>query len=1183
MVSGNDGGATKTADEEWGQVMADTVQTAIYALGVDVSGYQRGMQAAAQASEQFAAAAAKTVTQTEAVTRATLTTASGYDRLMARFDPVLKANLEYQRIQQQMKRHLDEGAVSIDRYSQDMLKLSAAHAATIGNLGKLNGGLATSGQGFKIFGQQTSLAAYQVTNAGQQFVDVFVGLAGGQRPLTVLIQQLPQLTFALGGMAAALETTKIAAVGLFKFLATTPLGLAVTGVTALATAYLALRDSTDYAAKAEEQYKSVQDITKNNLIDTQKSVYDLRDAYDKLTEAQRRSEAIDLSAAIRKNDEYQSSLKKAAEQKIPQIGIGGGLNPFNFGENSKILAHQTELNFTRLAFNKNKDVTQLKLGLEDAGFHDRAASLGEYEKKLNEAEEAGKKFQAQLRLLNGMETEQDYITLQTTKDISDSTSAREKHSREVERAAEIIRKANQGYAEHIKSLQDERYQLTLNERERYIYNELLKEEQRQKQAGLSLSAARIEQLRQEAAATYDVNKAADENRERLKKLEQQRLHDIEQQQRELERVVDRTTDKLTDSFFDFFEQGKSGWKGLKDYAISMLKEMAAASIIRPIIQPIVGNALNGVGGASTPGTSFGGAASGGSIFDRALGFGQSAYSSLSNGIGNFGAFGTTVNSIGTHLGFGSGLQAAAPSTSFVGPMPLASGSLFGTATLGNALGAGGIGFSAGGLLNSLAGGNSQNGMIGGALGGLAGLGIGSALGGTVLGMAAGPFGALVGALGGQLLGGLFGPKKSVGPNANANLTLAGGRFGLGSVGADNGADPSGVAGATAEVAQKLNEALDKYGFIVNSGLADWTNTTGNFGINTGAGSIAGTSKTQDDAFIKALRGVGYGGKKYDLINTGGGAYDTVLKNSAATTADALIKDLDLAKFIEDAKAGAAALSDVQKQFKKMTKQADDYIAQAARLGIATKDVTDALIGQFNKSISDGILKIANPMQAALEAFDRDAQARLDYATKIGADLVQVEKLTGLERQRILEQSAQQSASDLRKWLDAQKLGATSSLSPVEKMRAAQTQFDDLASKARAGGGTAGLTGAADQLLGLSRDVLGGAGADYAQRESSLRALIENIGKQQGLPGFATGGSFMVGGAGGTDSQLVAFRATPNERVIIQTPSQQGGSDDVVRGLGQQTAVISDRLDSLSSQVADLAQAIRIQNATRKVA
>ena len=50
-------------------------------------------------------------------------------------------------------------------------------------------------------------------------------------------------------------------------------------------------------------------------------------------------------------------------------------------------------------------------------------------------------------------------------------------------------------------------------------------------------------------------------------------------------------------------------------------------------------------------------------------------------------------------------------------------------------------------------------------------------------------------------------------------------------------------------------------------------------------------------------------------------------------------------------------------------------------------------------------------------------------------------------------------------------------------------------------------------------------------------LLGGVGK---LFGFATGGSFTVGGSGGTDSQLVAFRATPNERVDVLTPAQQSG-------------------------------------------
>jgi phage-related minor tail protein len=49
----------------------------------------------------------------------------------------------------------------------------------------------------------------------------------------------------------------------------------------------------------------------------------------------------------------------------------------------------------------------------------------------------------------------------------------------------------------------------------------------------------------------------------------------------------------------------------------------------------------------------------------------------------------------------------------------------------------------------------------------------------------------------------------------------------------------------------------------------------------------------------------------------------------------------------------------------------------------------------------------------------------------------------------------------------------------------------------------------------------------------------NIGS---LFGFADGGSFKVGGNGGTDSQLVAFRASPDETVTVARPEQQGGGN-----------------------------------------
>jgi lambda family phage tail tape measure protein len=65
-----------------------------------------------------------------------------------------------------------------------------------------------------------------------------------------------------------------------------------------------------------------------------------------------------------------------------------------------------------------------------------------------------------------------------------------------------------------------------------------------------------------------------------------------------------------------------------------------------------------------------------------------------------------------------------------------------------------------------------------------------------------------------------------------------------------------------------------------------------------------------------------------------------------------------------------------------------------------------------------------------------------------------------------------------------------------------------------------------QALGIFTGGAGGGGGAVGQ-------AAELFG-----PGFATGGEFMVGGSGGTDSQQVAFRATPNESVEIKTPQQR---------------------------------------------
>jgi hypothetical protein len=68
--------------------------------------------------------------------------------------------------------------------------------------------------------------------------------------------------------------------------------------------------------------------------------------------------------------------------------------------------------------------------------------------------------------------------------------------------------------------------------------------------------------------------------------------------------------------------------------------------------------------------------------------------------------------------------------------------------------------------------------------------------------------------------------------------------------------------------------------------------------------------------------------------------------------------------------------------------------------------------------------------------------------------------------------------------------------------------------------------------GLLGTILNGLfnGGGYTRGElDSLQPVTPTVSK---LPAFATGGSFTVGGSGGVDSQLVAFRASPGESVSV---------------------------------------------------
>lgn len=100
-----------------------------------------------------------------------------------------------------------------------------------------------------------------------------------------------------------------------------------------------------------------------------------------------------------------------------------------------------------------------------------------------------------------------------------------------------------------------------------------------------------------------------------------------------------------------------------------------------------------------------------------------------------------------------------------------------------------------------------------------------------------------------------------------------------------------------------------------------------------------------------------------------------------------------------------------------------------------------------------------------------------------------------------------------------------------------------------------------------------------------RAIFGNTGAAGGgqnilggiakLFGFASGGAFTVGGAGGTDSKLVAFKATPGEQVVVRTPQQQRAASGggIVVQMTVNTPDAASFRRSVGQIQADLAQAV----------
>lgn len=120
-------------------------------------------------------------------------------------------------------------------------------------------------------------------------------------------------------------------------------------------------------------------------------------------------------------------------------------------------------------------------------------------------------------------------------------------------------------------------------------------------------------------------------------------------------------------------------------------------------------------------------------------------------------------------------------------------------------------------------------------------------------------------------------------------------------------------------------------------------------------------------------------------------------------------------------------------------------------------------------------------------------------------------------------------------------------------------------------------------VGLLGGLFGGSLSTVAASAANggWQTTTQSAGLLSSLFGFADGGSFQVGGSGGTDSQLVAFRASPDETVTVRRPDQQnsGGQSSVVN---VSFNVAGDATEDTLAKMRQMAQQVFAQNSPQLI-
>jgi len=257
---------------------------------------------------------------------------------------------------------------------------------------------------------------------------------------------------------------------------------------------------------------------------------------------------------------------------------------------------------------------------------------------------------------------------------------------------------------------------------------------------------------------------------------------------------------------------------------------------------------------------------------------------------------------------------------------------------------------------------------------------------------------------------------------------------------------------------------------------------------------------------------------------------------------------ELRNFGEEVTDSERALEEISRVFERIRLAAPDF-------GIALEDATELkaeairrVIEGFNDTISESILFLTDPASLAANQLAEAHDRRLREAEALGADLVQIERLTGLERQELLKQIN----DPLQGVIDALKF-SVSGQSPLAALSAAESRFAEIEAGIRDNTGAfqrTDLATAAQTLITLGESLLGG--PDFAAQRDTVLATLESF--LLTMPGTASDTGQALSGL----TLETARGNAANEQLL-----QQIADENVA--MRAQIALLTSQLDRLLNQ------------------